>query len=101
MGRDGTLKNRCKGSSAQDRVHAKTGTVTGVSSLAGYATAPNGHQLAFAIINQGIRHTSTGRNFQDRICKALTQPLDLLTIEPDSIAEPSVADSIVDQPVCE
>lgn len=87
MGRDGTLSKRCKGSSAQDRVHAKTGTVEGVSSLAGYALAPNGHQLAFAIINQGIRHTSTGRAFQDRICKALTQPLDLPTIEPDSIAD--------------
>lgn len=89
MGRDGTLRKRCKGTSAQDRVHAKTGTVTGVSSLAGYAIAPNGHLLAFAIINQGVRHTSTGRNFQDRLCVALTQPLDLPTIEPDALAIPA------------
>lgn len=94
MGRDGTLSRRCIGTSAQDRVQAKTGTVEGVSSLAGYAIAPNGHHLAFAIINQGIRYTSTGRNFQDRICKALTQPLNLPTIEPDSIAEPDQPDSI-------
>ena len=90
MGRDGTLRKRCIGTSAQDRVQAKTGTVTGVSSLAGYALAPNGHQLAFAIINQGIRHTSTGRNFQDRVCQALTRPLDLPdSIEPDPLANPA------------
>lgn len=93
MGRDGTLRKRCIGTSAQDRVQAKTGTVTGVSSLAGYALAPNGHQLAFAIINQGIRHTSTGRNFQDRVCQALTRPLDLPdSIEPDPMANPAEDD---------
>lgn len=93
MGRDGTLRRRCIGTPAQDRVQAKTGTVTGVSSLAGYALAPNGHQLAFAIINQGIRHTSTGRNFQDRVCIALTKPLNLPdTDEPDPLANPAEDD---------
>lgn len=87
MGRDGTLRKRCIGTSAQDRVRAKTGTVRGVSSLAGYATAPNGHVLAFAIINQGIVNGSTGRRFQDRVCCALTQPLGLSTIEPDELPE--------------
>ena len=93
MGRDGTLSKRCCGTSAQDRVSAKTGTVAGVSSLAGYALAPNGHMLAFAIINQGIRYTSTGRNFQDRICRALTQPLGTADPEPDEMASPAAADS--------
>lgn len=88
MGRDGTLKKRCRGRSAQDRVHAKTGTVEGVSSLAGYAMAPNGHDLAFAIINQGIREGAHGRAFQDRVCNAMTMPLDTIASEePDSIAE--------------
>lgn len=73
-GEDGTLGKRMRGTSAQGNVHAKTGTVEGVSSLSGYATAPNGHRLAFSIINQGIRHTSTGRHFQDRVCRALTEP---------------------------
>lgn len=98
MGRDGTLSRRCRGTSAQDCVRAKTGTVTGVSSLAGYALAPNGHQLAFAIINQGIRYTSTGRNFQDRVCRALTQPLDKYSnfplLEPDSIATQAEEDTV-------
>ena len=74
MGRDGTLRKRCLNSSAQNHVWAKTGTVDGVSSLAGYATAPNGHLLAFAIINQGIAKAAIGRRFQNRVCKALTAP---------------------------
>jgi len=73
-GIDGTLKKRMAGTPAQGNVRAKTGTVTGVSALAGYCTAPNGHRLAFSIINQGIRRSSEGRNFQDRVCVALCQP---------------------------
>ena len=71
-GIDGTLKNRMNYGPAHGRIMAKTGTVTGVSSLAGYAMAPNGHLLAFCIINQGVRRASVGRQFQDRICEALT-----------------------------
>ena len=67
-GFDGTLKNRMLGTVADGNVRAKTGTVTGISSLAGYLTAANGHILAFAIINQGIASSSTGRAFQDKIC---------------------------------
>lgn len=72
-GRDGTLKKRMRATTAADNVHAKTGTVEGISTLAGYCTAANGHTLCFAIMNQGIRHASTGRNFQDRVCVALTK----------------------------
>ncbi len=56
---------------AEGNVRAKTGTVTGITSLAGYCTAPNGHQLCFAIINQGILSNGPGRAFQDRVCKVL------------------------------
>lgn len=71
-GEDGTLRRRMTSGNARGNVRAKTGTVEGVSSLAGYCTAANGHTLCFAIINQGVRKTSTGRNFQDRVCRALT-----------------------------
>lgn len=70
-GRDGTLSRRMRGSRAEGNVQAKTGTVEGVSTLSGYLTAANGNRLCFSIMNQGIRYTSTGRNFQDRVCKAL------------------------------
>jgi hypothetical protein len=33
--------------------------------------APNGHELAFAIINQGILDKTTGKAFQDRVCRVL------------------------------
>jgi len=59
---------------AYRNVQAKTGTVTGISSLAGYCTAPNGHRICFAIINQGVRRSAEGRSFQDRVCQALCQP---------------------------
>lgn len=73
-GIDGTLAKRMRRGHAHGNVKAKTGTVTGVSALAGYCTAANGHVLCFSIINMGIRHSSSGRNFQDRVCEALCKP---------------------------
>ena len=72
-GVDGTLKNRMKGSTAAGNVRAKTGTLTGISSLAGYCTAANGHELCFAIINQGVLRNSEGRTFQDHVCYVLVK----------------------------
>ena len=71
-GIDGTLKDRMKNTPAYRKVRAKTGTLTGISSLAGYATASNGHQLAFAIINQGVVKAKDGKAFQDAVCKIIT-----------------------------
>lgn len=70
-GVDGSLRKRMRGTAAMGNVCAKTGTVEGVSTLSGYCTAANGNRLCFSIMNQGIRYTSTGRNFQDRVCRAL------------------------------
>ena len=70
-GEDGTLKKRMKDTPAQINVRAKTGTLTGISSLAGYAVAANNHVLAFSIINQGVLKNADGRNFQDKVCVAL------------------------------
>lgn len=70
-GVDGTLQGRMKKTSAEGNVHAKTGTLTGISSLAGYCTAPNGHELCFTIINQGVMRNGDGRDFQDEVCSML------------------------------
>ena len=70
-GIDGTLKDRMKNTAAYRNVRAKTGTLTGISSLAGYATAANDHQLAFAIINQGVVKAKDGKAFQDKVCALL------------------------------
>lgn len=68
---DGTIEKRMAGTAAAGNVHAKTGTLTGVSSLAGYCTAANGHTLCFAIINQGVMKGIYAKNLQDRICVAM------------------------------
>ena len=73
-GVDGTLEKRMKGPYTRGNVHAKTGTLTGVSSLAGYCYSANNHLLAFCIINQGVMKNADGRGFQDLVCTALCQP---------------------------
>lgn len=72
-GEDGTLKKRMKGTHAEGNVQAKTGTLTGIISLAGYCTASNGHRLCFAIINQGIQRARDARDYQDKICDILCE----------------------------
>lgn len=72
-GVDGTLKKRMTNGSTYGNVVAKTGTLTGISSLAGYLTAANGHQLCFAIINQGVMRNKDGKDFQDRVCTVLCE----------------------------
>lgn len=70
-GEDGTLRKRMKGTPAAGNVRAKTGTVEGVSTLAGYCTTSRGHVLCFSIMNQGIRRNADAQAFQDRVCEAL------------------------------
>ncbi len=72
-GSDGTLSRRMRGTAAQYNVHAKTGTVNGVSSLSGYANNSVGHVIAFCIINQGVFPAHLGRDFQDEVCQLLCQ----------------------------
>ena len=73
-GQDGTLKRRMQSQFTRGNVRAKTGTVTGVSSLCGYLTAANGHRICFCIINQGVMHGRNGRKFQDKVCSILCSP---------------------------
>lgn len=70
-GIDGTLASRMKKGKAYRNVRAKTGTVTGVSSLAGYVKAINGHWLSFVIINQNVLKGRQARLFQDELCEIL------------------------------
>jgi len=66
------LKKRMKNTSAENNVHAKTGTLNGVSNLSGYATTKNGHMLAFSILIQNfVNEYSTARNIQNKICELL------------------------------
>jgi PBP4 family serine-type D-alanyl-D-alanine carboxypeptidase len=49
-GVDGTLRNRMRGTAAEGRVIAKTGTLRQSSGLAGYVTTKGGARLAFAVL---------------------------------------------------
>lgn len=70
-GRGGTLAARLTGSGLD--VRAKTGTLPGVSALAGYVTARSGRTLAFAVLMNGPESTPLLelRAAQDRLVRAL------------------------------
>ena len=49
-GVDGTIRNRLKGTKAENNVHAKTGTIANVRCISGYLKTVDGEMLAFAMI---------------------------------------------------
>ncbi len=73
-GVDGTLKNRMQAMSAEKTLRAKTGTLSGVSALAGYTNTADGEMLAFGIlISHYVGSAATARGIQDKIGNYLTQ----------------------------
>ena len=52
--RDGTLRRRAEG--ARGRVRAKTGSLDGVTSLAGFARSERGREFVFAVIANDLHH---------------------------------------------
>jgi D-alanyl-D-alanine carboxypeptidase/D-alanyl-D-alanine-endopeptidase (penicillin-binding protein 4) len=67
-GVDGTLSKRMKNSPAAGNLRGKTGSLTGVSSLSGYARTAEGELLAFSILMQNfVANSSRYREVQDRI----------------------------------
>jgi serine-type D-Ala-D-Ala carboxypeptidase/endopeptidase (penicillin-binding protein 4) len=71
-GHTGTLSDRMRHSAARGRCQAKTGTLIGVSNLAGYCSARNGHILAFAFFMDGIE-TYRAHALQDALADALAR----------------------------
>ncbi len=57
-GRDGTLKNRMKGSKAFGRLRAKTGSLDGVAALVGVVQSQGGELLAFAVMMNDLKKST-------------------------------------------
>jgi D-alanyl-D-alanine carboxypeptidase/D-alanyl-D-alanine-endopeptidase (penicillin-binding protein 4) len=73
-GIDGTLENRTRKTKAENNVHAKTGTLSGVSTLSGYLTNKKKHTIAFSILMQNfVGSASKAKKLQDEICKILVE----------------------------
>lgn len=89
----GTLANRMRGTAAAGNVHAKTGTLTGVTALSGYVTDPDGRKLIFSVVLNGYQGGAP-KDIEDRIAVRLaagdgaaarsrgTAPADGGTLEP-------------------
>jgi serine-type D-Ala-D-Ala carboxypeptidase/endopeptidase (penicillin-binding protein 4) len=69
-GRTGTLRKRMRGTIAQDRCHAKTGTLRAESALAGYCDTTGGQRVAFAIL-MDTTLTTRAHGIQDRMARAI------------------------------
>jgi D-alanyl-D-alanine carboxypeptidase/D-alanyl-D-alanine-endopeptidase (penicillin-binding protein 4) len=73
MGVDGTTRSRLRGSSRAGWLRVKTGTLDGVSALAGYAGAPDRKPIAFSILLNGLRKSdaSQARALQNEAAELL------------------------------
>ncbi len=73
-GWDGTLENRFAGGDHSLFVHAKTGTLSGVSCLSGYVIKPGKEPLIFSILMNGyVDEAGPYRDLQDEIVRILLQ----------------------------
>jgi len=70
---DGTLGGRL--GKAKGKIYAKTGSITFVNSLAGYAQTPNNEILTFAIISNNVTKKSDSSSVIDSIATSLTEDL--------------------------
>ncbi len=71
-GQDGTLRGRLVSFAKTQPVHAKTGTMKGVSALAGYIDTYHNGLLVFVIMTNGPEDSHrTYKNFEDKVCKFL------------------------------
>ncbi|SEM73006.1 D-alanyl-D-alanine carboxypeptidase/D-alanyl-D-alanine-endopeptidase [Nonomuraea pusilla] len=92
----GTLRSRMRNTPAANNVHAKTGSLTGVTSLSGYVTSADGEPLVFSImLNQYL--SGSPKDIEDKIAVRLAQfsranPVDAATAELRSAQDPSAGD---------
>lgn len=73
-GSPGTLERRFRDLGPDSALHAKTGTLTNVSSLSGYVTARSGERVAFAFLSNGnARTVAPARSAEDALVGLLSR----------------------------
>ena len=70
-GREGTLAGRMRGTAAEGKCRAKTGTLSDVSALSGYCRAGHG-TVVFAIVNNNV-NVDAARRAQDAMAAAIAR----------------------------
>ena len=74
-GVDGTLARRLAGPGTRGRLRAKTGTMSGVSGLAGYLETQDGETLGVVVMTTGFVGPATKiRQLQDALVETLAEP---------------------------
>ncbi len=71
-GVDGTLRNRFKGTRAENNMRGKTGTIDQVSALSGYVTTAGGEQLVISLVVNGVPTPGTRVSLIDDIVVKLS-----------------------------
>ena len=73
-GVDGTLKRRMIGTSAENNVRAKTGTISNSRGLSGYVTSKSGEEFAFSfLVNGHILSSSDTDRITDSILTLIAE----------------------------
>ena len=70
-GRNGTLARRFTAGPAAGRIRAKTGSLQGVTGLAGWAATGDGRSMPFALLANDLPGDGAGFGLQDRVANIL------------------------------
>ncbi len=97
MGESGTLRKRLRGSVAAGRVRAKTGSLNGVSALAGRATTLQQESVDFALLMNDLQSTASGVAVGNAISLLLVNYPDAPSLQSIAMAS-TLTSTELDQP---
>jgi D-alanyl-D-alanine carboxypeptidase/D-alanyl-D-alanine-endopeptidase (penicillin-binding protein 4) len=84
----GTLRNRMRGTAAANNVHAKTGSLTGVTALSGYVTDHDGRKLVFSMVSNN--YITSPRSVEDAVAVTLASYSESAAVPAITPVEPRV-----------